>query len=196
MPDLIAIAILAAGASSRLGSPKQLVRIDGTSLIRRAAGVAIESGIGPVFVALGANRDAIKPELADLSVRVLVNDDWAEGVASSVRLAACAARHVGAAALLLMVCDQPAVDAALLRSIRAARLSSAKPRIVATRYADALGVPALFDQSLFDELLTLRGDEGARSIIRRRAVETVAVDPPQPLKDIDTQADRDAAIAN
>lgn len=192
MPDLTAVAVLAAGASSRLGSPKQLVHIGGLSLIRRAVGAAVESRVGPVFVALGAHRDVVEPELHDLPARLLINDDWSEGIASSIRLAVCAAQSIAVPALLLMLCDQPGVDAALLSRIVAAHTSPQRARIVATRYADTLGVPALFDRSLFDELLTLRGDEGARSIIRRRAADAVAIDPPAALADIDTPADRAA----
>src|SRR4051812_18864875 len=109
MPDELLVAVLAAGASRRLGRPKQLVELGGEPLVRRVCRTAIDAGIGPVAVVLGCRRDDIAPVVGDLPLQVLVNDAWDEGMASSVRTATLAALNLKVAALLLLHADQYAV---------------------------------------------------------------------------------------
>ena len=181
----VAAIILAAGASSRLGKPKQLLELNGETLLRRAARSAFEAGCSPVVVVLGAEAECLRDELTGLSVSVVVNGDWKEGISSSIRAGLA---HVNAERILLLSCDQPRVDGPALKRLVDLGLTSGKP-IVASAYADTLGVPALFDRSLFGELLQLRGDEGAKRIILAQPERVARFAFPAAAIDIDTPAD-------
>ncbi|MBV8759929.1 MAG: NTP transferase domain-containing protein [Deltaproteobacteria bacterium] len=169
----VALAILAAGASTRMAPRrKQLVEIDGEPLVRRAARIAIASRASHVAVVLGAFADEIAPALAGLRVTRLDNAAWTEGMASSVRTAATWAATTDATALLLCVCDQPAMTTAHLDALIAAHAAdhayadSASPaRTIGSAYAGTVGVPALIPRARWPELLALRGDRGARALL-------------------------------
>lgn len=145
------------------------------------------------MVVIGAEAERMRGELAGLAVRVAVNPRWEEGLSSSVRagLEALEAPSPGAAvvdAVLFTTCDQPHVTAATLRAMIAA-YAAARPPIVACAYAGAVGVPALFDRSLFAELLALSGDAGAKRVIERHSAAVARVPCPDAAFDIDTAAD-------
>ena len=159
------LAILAAGASTRMAPrKKQLVELDGEPLVRRAARLALASRASSVAVVLGAFADEIAPALAGLPVTRLDNADWAEGMASSVRAAATWAATTAASALLLCVCDQPAVTTAHLDALIAAHAAD-PARTIGSAYAGAVGVPAIIPRARWPELLALRGDRGARALL-------------------------------
>jgi molybdenum cofactor cytidylyltransferase len=182
----IAAIVLAAGASRRLGRPKQLVTYRGAPLLRAIVVEARASACDRVLVVLGANAEPIRPALAGLDVTVLTNDGWSEGIASSVR---CGVRHAWDGddrAAILLTCDQPELRAAHLDALIAAHRAGA--RVVASRYAGVLGVPALFDASLFPDLMVLEGDVGARTVIRD-AAPAAAVEWPEGAEDVDTPED-------
>ncbi|HSN30567.1 MAG TPA: nucleotidyltransferase family protein [Kofleriaceae bacterium] len=166
----VAIAILAAGASTRMAPrKKQLIEIDGEPLVRRAARIALASRASQVAVVLGAYADEIAPALAGLAVTLLDNAAWAEGMASSVRVAAAWAVGQGASALLLCVCDQPAVTTPHLDALIAAH--EADPaRTIGSAYGGAVGVPAVIPRARWPELLALRGDRGARALLGQDAL--------------------------
>jgi len=183
--------ILAAGASRRLGQPKQLVRIKDETLLGRTVRVAMESGAGPVFVVLGAHREAITGEVDLTGVHAVFNPDWEQGIASSIRAGIVALQQElpDATAALLLVCDQPRLTAEHLRGLTAAFDKRSEPAIVASTYADIAGIPAIFPASEFEALVGLRGDEGARGLMRnpRCLLETVSFDGGE--VDVDTLAD-------
>ena len=158
--------VLAAGASSRLGEPKQLAVVGGERLLERAVRVAGEAGCSPVVVVLGARAREIEQACGLGAARVMRNADWEEGMASSIRLGVAAL--AGAVdALVVMGCDQPAVTAAHLRALMADGDS-----VTASAYAGRRGVPACFAADCFQELLALEGDKGARDLLHAaRAVE-------------------------
>jgi molybdenum cofactor cytidylyltransferase len=159
---MIAAVVLAAGASKRLGEPKQLIAIAGETLLERAVRTAREAGCEPVTVVLGAASDAIR-ERCDLSDAVVVlNDAWEEGMASSIRVGVAAVD--GADGVVLMACDQPAVTADHLRKLLATG------EVMASAYAGRRGVPAYFPASSFPVLMQLRGDAGARELLREAPV--------------------------
>jgi len=161
----VTIVVLAAGASRRLGHPKQLVEIDGEPLIRRAYRIA--SAVAPTIVVTRAEfafGDAI------------VNEHAEEGMASSIRLGVAACDGD----VLLMTCDQPHVTSAHLRA-----LIDANAPIAATAYAGMAGVPAFFAKEFRAELLALRGDVGARSVIERHREVVVAIPLPEAELDVD-----------
>jgi molybdenum cofactor cytidylyltransferase len=180
-------AVLAAGASTRLGRPKQLVYA-GTRgpLVRLAAGAVLESGCARVAVVVGAFRGAVVESLRGLAVEVVVAPDFTEGMAASIRAASAWAAGGGAEALLLTVCDQPQLDAAHLRSLLTA--SEGGTRLAASAYAETLGVPAVFPSGCFAALAALRGERGAAGILR--SDPTVASVPwPAGAFDLDTPSD-------
>lgn len=182
-----ACVVLAAGSSSRLGQPKQLVRIDGQSLVRRTASLAVSAGFAPVLVVCGCEGERVRAELGGLDVAIAHNPGWSAGLASSIRTGIAALPETCPAALLL-ACDQPALDLELLRRLRAEQ--AANPRApLACSYRATLGIPALFPRALFPELLALTGDRGARPVLQAHASDVVAVAFPGGELDLDTPAD-------
>ncbi|WP_375754230.1 NTP transferase domain-containing protein [Corallococcus exercitus] len=182
----VAVVVLAAGGSSRLGQPKQLLRHEGTSLVRRAALHALAAS-PVVVVVLGARREDVAAELAGLAVRCVDNPDWALGQGSSL--------HAGLRALppdvdgaVLMLCDQLRVDAGHLRSLLSTFEHTHAP-IVASAYAGTRGVPALFSRTLFPELEALPPSDGARKLIARDPSRVVEVPLPGGEEDVDTAED-------
>jgi molybdenum cofactor cytidylyltransferase len=164
--------ILAAGASTRMGSPKQLVLWDGETMLHRTARMASEAGCDPVIVVIGYEAKSMHAAVADLPVCCITNLDWKEGMASSLR-AGVTALPTQAEATLLLVCDQPSLDTALLRSMLTAHHSQ-RGTMVACTYGDTRGIPAILPRRCFDELLRLRGDRGAKAMLEGEKVIEVA----------------------
>ncbi|WP_348268168.1 nucleotidyltransferase family protein [Edaphobacter paludis] len=153
----VAAVVLAAGASRRLGSPKQLAMLSDETLLGRAVRVAREAGCSPVIVVLGAEAELVSRGLPE-DVLPVMNEQWREGMGASIR-AGVGACEGAAEGVLVMTCDQPAVTIGHLRLLMAGR------EIKASRYAARKGVPAFFPQRYFEELMTLKGDVGARELL-------------------------------
>jgi len=187
--------ILAAGASTRLGEPKQLAMLDGETLLRRAVQVARQAGCSPVIVVLGASfHEVLAYSLLGDAIPV-INERWQEGMATSIQSGLKAvstglkAVQTGIAAVgaevcgvVLMTCDQPAVTAEHLRALMATG------EVTASEYAGRRGVPAYFPAAVFAQLMQLSGDAGARGLLRgARAVELAAgeldIDTPEALSE-------------
>lgn len=183
-----AAVVLAAGASSRMGRPKQLLAFRGQSLLRRAARVALEAGRNPVAVVLGAEAARVRPELAGLAVTVAVNPDWEDGPGTSVRLGLAAVEAADPDAVLFLLCDQPLVDAEHLCRLLAEFRVSGRP-MVASAYAGVVGVPALFARECFAALRSLPPAAGARQLLSRNPDAVTAVPFPAGAVDLDTPAD-------
>jgi molybdenum cofactor cytidylyltransferase len=162
----VGIIILAAGESKRMGSPKQLLQIEGKSLITRTAEVALATDCYPVVLVIGAHKPQIAPEIVRLPLTVIDNPTWHEGMASSVKMGLIGMymTYKDIDAVLFLVCDQPHLSVALLEKILAEYQSKNAP-IVACQYAGQVGVPVLFTRPYFEELLDLKGDKGAKSIL-------------------------------
>jgi CTP:molybdopterin cytidylyltransferase MocA len=184
------VVLLAAGASTRLGSPKQLLALDGQPLLARAAAAALASPAWPVVVVLGAHAERIRPTLARLPVLIAENPAWSEGMAASIRTGIATlqqfSRHLDGA--LLALCDQPAFSAATVERLLAARAASGRS-IVAARYSGRLGAPALFLREHFAALAALTGEEGARALLHADPERVAAVDLPELAMDLDTPDD-------
>jgi molybdenum cofactor cytidylyltransferase len=177
--------LLAAGASRRLGRPKQLLVWRGEPLVRRAARAAIEAGVDELVVVTGAEREAIASALAGLDLRLVENARWADGIGSSI---ATGVRAASGAAVLLLLADQPGVDAALLAELIAGM--EAGHERVACAYAGVVGVPALFSRpSDLAALRELSGDRGAGPLLRSAGAQVLAIPAAQAAHDIDDEAD-------
>jgi molybdenum cofactor cytidylyltransferase len=175
--------LLAAGASSRLGRPKQLLEIDGEPLLRRAARALLASDPLELVVVLGHDAACIGAVLDGLPLRRLVAAGHADGMSVALR-AGVAALDPCCAGALVALTDQPALDASHLLALRDA-WRDAPQRAVASRYAGVAGVPALLPRGWFATLEALRGDTGARDLLRARGGEVTLLDAPELALDID-----------
>ena len=187
-PFSIAVIILAAGRSARLGSPKQLLSYRGKTLLQHTIDTALESQASPILVVLGSGKDAIKKELEQKQVFILENSSWESGMASSISCGITNLQELApeSKAVILMVCDQPFVNAKLLNNL-ITKHKDTRQSIVASSYSNTLGTPALFHQSLFSELLVLEGESGAKSLIKKYSLQTGFVSFDQGSIDIDTR---------
>jgi molybdenum cofactor cytidylyltransferase len=179
--------ILAAGGSSRFGEPKQLLTFHGETLVRRAVRVATEAGCSPVVVVVGESGPAIREELRETSVVVVENPKWQRGLGTSIRTGVDYLTD-STDAVVLLTCDQPLLDSTIVADLVAQHERTGKP-IVASRYANTLGVPALFDRSCFDDLLALPDESGAKSLIAARPNDIASIAFEDGAIDIDTRED-------
>ena len=189
-PDAIGAIILAAGPSTRMGTPKQLLEFGGKTLLRRAALVALGASCRPVIVVTGANAAASRESLRELDVREIENQQWQSGMSSSVRtgIEELTTVNPAAKAAVMILCDQPLVTLQIiLHLITAHRETNCS--IVASRYANSYGVPALFGRTHFGELRKLKGDQGAKAIITRHLHQAHLLPFPDGDIDIDTPDD-------
>lgn len=179
----VAAIVLAAGASRRLGQPKQLLKLAGETLIERAVRLAGEAGATPVIAVLGARADSI---LAAVSFErlnrehhavPLIHRGWAQGLATSIHAALDALeQHAPAAAgVLILGCDQPRLSADHLRALLRAFAAQPAPAMVASAYAGIQGMPAVFPRQAFQNLRALRGDQGARALLKRAVRPVIAI---------------------
>jgi CTP:molybdopterin cytidylyltransferase MocA len=184
----VAAILLAAGASRRLGQPKQMLMQGGETLLRRAIRLAREAGAAPVLVVLGAHAVVIRASIDQDRATVVINEDWEQGIASSI--------HAGLRALdgnvpgaLIMSCDQHRLTAEHLRGLIENFIAQNTSAIVASEYAGIQGVPAVFPRSAFPELLALAGDKGARALLLRPPCPLVSLPFPGGEADIDKPED-------
>lgn len=189
----IGAVILAAGASTRFGQPKQLLDWDGVPLVVHVVDVVMAAGFGPAIVVLGYLAESVRAALdaaADqrgwVSVQTVMNWRWEEGMSTSVQVGLSALPPETEGAVFLQ-CDQPLITPDLLRSL-VTRFEETNASIVHPTHAGQRGTPVLFSRRLFAELAAVTGDEGGRSLITRHAqdVATVQVTDPTVLADIDT----------
>ena len=168
--------MLAAGGSTRLGQPKQLLKLDGEALVRRAARMAIEAGCSPVHVVLGADGERVARALDGVAARAVVNAEWKLGLASSIRTGVTSLAELTPQPqnILITVCDQPRLSVVVIEKL-IARHRNSDVKITASSYAGAIGVPAIFSAEIYEELLALECDQGAKSVIARHANDVTTV---------------------
>jgi xanthine/CO dehydrogenase XdhC/CoxF family maturation factor/CTP:molybdopterin cytidylyltransferase MocA len=183
--EKVVCAVLAAGASTRLGRPKQLVSFRGEPLVRSVTRAALASACERVAVIVGA-EPSVEAALHELPVQCVANPAWQEGIASSVRAAVAWAREQRAAGLVLVLADQPLLSSEhvdrLLFALRAGAPAAG------SRYGDVLGVPAAFASSKFDDLAALQGDRGATRLLGETE-QVVTISWPQGYLDVDSESD-------
>ena len=164
----IAAIILAAGASRRMGQPKQLLPYQGQTLLSHAIQCAIASSCKIVIVILGAHVDKIEPQISQLPIKIVKNSNWNKGISSSI---ACGVSYIQEQDLningvVFLTCDQPLISTVIVDQLIEAHDLSNKP-IIASQYENTLGIPALFSNSFFAELTELKADRGAKIIINK-----------------------------
>ena len=186
----IGIIILAAGASRRMGRPKQLLEYQGQTLLNRTIGIARSLNNNPVIVVLGANAELIEPTISNSEVGIVYNPDWDTGMGSSIRtgLNALLEKHSEISAVLVLLVDQPYLTADLLNSL-ITEYQQNTPPVVAARYGEVLGVPALFNRSVFPRLFGLDKQVGARKVIASYRQELRSIPFPKGAIDLDTPSD-------
>jgi len=185
------IIILAAGSSSRLGSPKQLLKYNDKSLLQHIvteANLAVENE--EVIVVTGANQDLLETELSQLPVHVIHNDNWEQGMASSINcgLESLLKIYPDLNGIIFSVCDQPFVSVAVFKSLVEKHDLTGKG-IIASFYNDTLGVPMYFDEKYFDELAQLQGHSGAKQMVNKYPKDIGYIEFPDGVIDIDTDSD-------
>lgn len=181
------VIVLAAGASRRFGSPKQLVRVDGRPMLHTAVANAVSLAGGAVSVVLGSGAGELAGLLRHTPATVIVNRQWEEGMGSSLRTAM--SRLPGAPeAVLVMLADQAALTVEDLRRLVAGWRRN-PDSVVAASYSGTVGAPALFPRRCFAALGALRGDEGARLLLQRELDTLVRVPLPNAAIDIDEPED-------
>jgi CTP:molybdopterin cytidylyltransferase MocA len=183
--------VLAAGASRRLGQPKQLLMYGGETLLERAIRLANEAGAAPVVMVLGAYQEQIRRALRLNNASLAINDHWEQGIASSIHAGLAAQDSVGpdAEGTLILSCDQPRLTAIHLRNVLETFAAQMEPSIVASAYAGVLGIPAAFPRMVFPGLLALTGDQGARALLLQPPCPLLSVPFPGGELDIDQPDD-------
>ena len=189
-PENIGIIILAAGASNRLGKPKQLLQFEGETLLKRAVRTALASRCRSVIVVLGAQAENPKREIAEFDVEIVENPNWENGMGTSIQigLKSLLMIHPDVSGVILTVCDQPFVSANLISQIVESFQTTNAP-IVACSYEDTIGVPALFSRQFFPEFMALKADNGAKKIIFEHREKVIEIPFEAGAIDIDTEQD-------
>jgi molybdenum cofactor cytidylyltransferase len=173
-----------------MGTPKQLLEVDGQPLIVRAVQAALASAAWPVVVVLGANAEKIRPALARLPILIAENPAWSEGMAASIRTGVTTIQQFsrGLDAVVFALCDQPAFSAEVISQLVATQHATRRG-IVAAHYSGRNGAPALFLREHFPTLSTLTGEEGARNLLNGDPAGIATVSLPALAVDLDTPAD-------
>ena len=192
----VAAVVLAAGGSSRLGHPKQLVHQEGVPLVVRAARTALATGAYPVVVVLGANAEVVRATLSGIPVTPVVNPQWDHGIGTSVATGVKAIINgaPSVAAVLVMLADQPLVSDAALRRLIEAWAESDTCAMAAATYSNTVGVPAVFGRAHFGALCSLPPAAGAARLLRRANAQLRRVAMPEAAVDIDTPHDLERLV--
>jgi molybdenum cofactor cytidylyltransferase len=190
MTPSVGLILLAAGSSTRLGRPKQLLPYRNRTLLRHAAETALASECHPIVVVLGAQAEQMQLELTGSEVQITENFDWEQGMGSSIRVGLTALETISPnlGGTVVMLCDQPLLTAEFLDSLVQSHRDTNCPLVV-SEYADTRGVPAFFSRALFSELHALIGTQGAKQIIARHGSEMAALPFPAGTFDVDTESD-------
>jgi len=186
----IRILIIAAGQSSRMGRPKQLLDYEGKTLINRLIGIVKSAGDLPITLVLGAFSDEIIHQLPDIDVQLVMNPDWQQGMGRSISVGVSniIQHNPEVDGIIILVCDQPFISANEISGLIHAQNSTGKP-IVACAYNGILGTPALFVREKWKDLITLQGETGAKAIIGNHKSDVAVLHFDKGVLDIDTPQD-------
>ncbi len=189
-----ALILLAAGNSSRMGSPKQLLDFHGEPLIRVTARHALEAGYSPVVIVTGALQGEVEEALTGMPVDFVDNPQWELGMGTSIQAGLRALTDPEVNGAILALADQPLVTASFLRSLYAKHVETKIP-IVESRYSDTVGVPVFFSREAFPLLMGLRPAQGCKGVILDNQADALLVDCPEAAMDIDTPEDYRKALS-
>ena len=183
----IVIVILAAGESKRMGTAKQLLPWNRTIMINHIIDIARSANPSDILVVLGAHRERIKPKI-DSSATILINENWSDGMGTSIKVAADYLKHIeSTCGALIMLVDQPLVSLVEISELKDT-FKNNPDKIIVSQYPDGrYGVPAIFSSVYFEKLSELKGDMGAKEWINSNYNKVIAVDINQSLVDIDTE---------
>lgn len=186
------IVILAAGASVRMKQSKQMLLVRGEPLLTKSARIAVASNADHVVVVISANQEEHQHAILHLPVKTVHHVDSQNGIGSSLKygLRELLTQAPRTDAVIFMVCDQPLLTADHLNKIMDEHQST-HASIVASRYQDTLGVPALFHKQLFPELLNIPDTHGAKAIIQQQNTDVHIIDFPEGSIDLDTPDEYD-----
>lgn len=186
----VAIIILAAGKSSRMGVPKQAIEINGKSLIKNIVDTTLDTKCYPITVVVGANKSAFVPELEQMPVTLIDNPNWEKGMGTSIKMGLVGSYMVekNFEAVIVLTVDMPFVDTALINKL-IEKGKDESVNIVACRYGDSGGIPALFKREILNDLLELDEAEGAKKVIMKNKSKTAWIDFPNGNIDLDTPTD-------
>lgn len=184
------IIILAAGNSSRLGSPKQLLYYQGSSLLQRTVAAAETTAYVPILLVLGAHADQILDQHPDFNINIIINDSWEKGISSSIvaGLSKMLELEADTKNVVIAVADQPFIRPEIFTELVEESQRSRK-NIVASKYAETIGTPVLFNEIYFDELIALNGNTGAKPLLQKYAADVATIPFELGHIDIDTQKD-------
>lgn len=182
----LAAIVLAAGASSRLGQPKQLLRYRGEPLVTQTARLALAAGAAPVVVVLGAAATECRTALKELNVSTVLNAAYQAGMGGSLAVGMAEIERLAAqpARVLVLVCDQP-----LLTPQHLAALLALPGQLAAAAYSGRVGVPAIFGRQYFPALAAACGDQGMRDLLRAHRGAVAELPLPEAQVDLDTPED-------
>ena len=182
-----AILILAAGSSSRMGKPKQLLPYKNTTLLGIAIEQAQKSNVNAVFCVLGANAEIIEKSIEKHQIETIYNPNYKDGLSSSIVTGIDYLSTKDFDAVLILLADQPKITSSFLNQLlKTSEENIAK--IIACNYDKNIGVPAIFPKKYFVELLKLKGDKGAKDLLKKYQTEIITMKPFD-LIDIDTKKD-------
>jgi molybdenum cofactor cytidylyltransferase len=185
----VGLILLAAGNSSRMGSSKQLLVYHGKTLLHRAAEAGVDSGCSPVIVVLGHDAARMQSELEGFPMLIVINPDWQNGMGSSIRVGIeRMEKESSVNAVAVMLCDQPYVDASIIRQLLEVYRKKNGP-IVAASYGQTLGVPAIFPRRYFAALGQLPASGGAKQLLMNHPTDVFGVPMDEAALDIDTPDD-------
>jgi len=186
----IAILILAAGESKRMGTPKQLLKWKNTTLLGHTIQVSETLNL-KTFVVLGANFEEIKNSISSRSIQILNHENWKNGLGSSIAFGVgyIFKNELDIEAILIVLADQPLINSEYLNSMISV-FEKGKNQIIASSYKDGKkGVPVLFDKIYFKELAQLSNDKGAKRLIEKYTDKVVLLNAESMVSDIDTLED-------
>ena len=184
------IILLAAGASSRMGQPKQQLPYKGSTLLDHAITTATQSDAGMTVVVLGSHADLLSPIVQKHNIPFTIHEQWHQGMAGSIQagMRILLENNPLMDGIMIILCDQPRVTTALLNHLISVKATLHKG-IVACSYEQAVGVPVLFDKSYFPALMALQGEAGAKRVLQEFHDDVALVNFPEGSIDIDTPED-------
>jgi molybdenum cofactor cytidylyltransferase len=188
------IIILAAGNSSRMGEPKQLMMYKSKTFLQHIIGEAKNANLEPVICVTGYQSELIAKNITGMGISIVYNEDWREGMGSGISAGIKQVLLSDVDSVILAVSDQPHVSSDLFGTMKELKNQSGKG-IVASSYAGTLGTPVLFGKNYFGHLKSLRGNQGAKNIVKLNMPDVCSVEFEKGNIDIDTKEDYENLIS-